>query len=232
MELLHKIANREGIGDFLADGSVSAAKRLGREAERCITHCKGAIRTSGDIRGMIGYLLGEATSTRGADHLRGSVVYGAKVGEYDGVAKLVYDNQTLCTIADALEICKFNTAYIGLEVSLKELVELFPLVTGIEIGEKGFREVADRIWALERAFIVREGITKKDDILVGRYTEEPVHGGPLNGLKHDQQKWDQLLDEYYDLVGWNKETGVPTRGKLESLGLGHVADELESLRKT
>jgi aldehyde:ferredoxin oxidoreductase len=230
IEMVHKIANRSGIGDMLAEGCVQAAKKIGKEAERCITHCKGAIRTSGDIRGMIGYLLGEATSTRGADHLRGSVVAGVKLGNYN-VAKLVYDNQNVCTIADALEICKFSTTYIGLEISLKEMAELFPLVTGVEINEEGLIEIADRIWNLERAFIVREGISRKDDIMVGRYTDEPVHGGPLNGFKHDQKKWDKLLDEYYDLVGWNKNTGVPTQAKLESLGLGYIASELKGMGK-
>jgi aldehyde:ferredoxin oxidoreductase len=93
------------------------------------------------------------------------------------------------------------------------------------------RKIADRIWTLERAFSVREGISRKDDILVGRYTDEPVHEGPLEGLRHDQEKWDKMLDEYYDVVGWDKKTGVPTRAKLESLGLKDVADELEAMGK-
>ena len=76
------------------------------------------------------------------------------------------------------------------------------------------REVADRIWNVERAFIVREGVTRKDDILVGRFTDEPIHGGPFDGLSVDREKWDKMLDEYYDLVGWDRKTGVPTRANL------------------
>jgi aldehyde:ferredoxin oxidoreductase len=38
-----------------------------------------------------------------------------------------------------------------------------------------------------------------------------------------------MLDDYYEARGWDKETGLPTRAKLESLGLKEIADELESI---
>ena len=138
--------------------------------------------------------------------------------------------QCIATIADTLEVCKFSTARIKNEMSLKDMAELFSAATGTELNEEGIRKIADRIWTLERAFIVREGVTRQDDIFVGRHTDEPPHGGPLDGVPHDQEKWDKLLDEYYDLVGWDKETGAPTRAKLEALGLKDVADELEWTR--
>ena len=115
-----------------------------------------------------------------------------------------------------------------MEMSLKDLADLFSAATGTKVDEDGMKEIADRIWTLERAFIVREGVTRKDDILVGRLTDEPPHGGPLDGMAHDQAKWDKMLDEYYELVGWDKKTGVPTRAKLEALDLKEVANELES----
>jgi aldehyde:ferredoxin oxidoreductase len=230
IEMIHKIANREGIGDLLAEGGVIAAQKIGREAEKCISHSKGELRTTGDIRTNMPYTLGEATSTRGADHLRGSVpLTKLKPGEYKGAAKEVYDMQCMTTVADALEVCKFNSIYCGMEISLQDLVELFSLATGIKKDESAMRENADRIWNLERAFIVREGITRKDDIMVGRYMDEPVHGGSCDGLKIDRTKWDEMLDEYYDLNGWDKKTGIPTRARLEALGLKDVADELEEI---
>jgi aldehyde:ferredoxin oxidoreductase len=78
---------------------------------------------------------------------------------------------------------------------------------------------------------VREGITRKDDIIVGRYMDEPMHGGPLNGMALDRKKWDEMLDEYYELNGWDKKTGIPTRDKLEALGLKDVANELAEVVK-
>lgn len=111
------------------------------------------------------------------------------------------------------------------------MAQLFSAATGINLNEKTITEIADRIWNVERAFIVREGITRKDDYLVGRYFNEPIHGGPYNGLAVDKQKWDKMLEEYYDLNGWDKKTGIPTRARLEALGLKNIADELEILGK-
>jgi aldehyde:ferredoxin oxidoreductase len=78
---------------------------------------------------------------------------------------------------------------------------------------------------------VREGITGKDDYLMGRYLNEPIHGGPLDGLAVDREKWDRMLGEYYDLNGWDRKTGIPTRDRLVALGLKDIADELEQMGK-
>lgn len=237
LAMIPKIADRQGIGDVLADGGVRAAKKIGRGAEKCITHCKGGMWSGDDSRFAKSFLLGLAVATRGADHLSGATTGGIKDyagtlgmedGTYEGQASLVYDTQLIATMADTLEVCKWCTKRIGMEMSLKDMAELFSAAAGIKVDEDGMKEIADRIWTLERALIVREGVTRKDDILVGRLTDEPPHGGLLDGIAHDQVKWDKMLDEYYDLVGWDKKTGLPTRAKLEALGLKDVADELES----
>jgi aldehyde:ferredoxin oxidoreductase len=36
-----------------------------------------------------------------------------------------------------------------------------------------------------------------------------------------------LLDDYYQARGWDVKTGIPTRQKLEELGLKKEADELK-----
>jgi aldehyde:ferredoxin oxidoreductase len=231
IKMIQKISNREGIGDLLAEGGVRAARKLGKEAEECISYSKMALRTTGDVRSMTAYMLGEATSTRGADHLRGSRSAFGRPGQYEGCAKAVYDNQFVCTLADALEVCKFNTTYLRMEMGLKDMAELLSAATGIKFDETEMKEIADRIWNLERAFIVREGITCKDDYLHGRYLNEPIHGGPLDGLKIDKEKWDKMLEEYYNLNGWDKKTGIPTRTRLEELGLNDIADDLEKMGK-
>jgi aldehyde:ferredoxin oxidoreductase len=40
-----------------------------------------------------------------------------------------------------------------------------------------------------------------------------------------------MLDEYYQLHGWDKKAGVPTRKVLEELELEDVANQLEQLGK-
>jgi aldehyde:ferredoxin oxidoreductase len=71
---------------------------------------------------------------------------------------------------------------------------------------------------LERLFIAREGITRADDTLPARFLEEPVPEGcgPSTG---SVLELDEMLDEYYQARGWDVATGLPTKEKLEELGL-------------
>lgn len=245
VEMVHQIAKKEGFGAVLAEGPVRAAKIVGKGAERCISHAKGWQYSIDDARAFRGFELNNATSTRGADHLRGLPFtdwaglspkeckerFGTeKVGvpsSYEGKAKAVHYYRQICTLADALEICKFYTEWVGHEVNVKDMAELFSAATGIEKDEEGMKEAADRIYTVERAFLIREGITRKDDAIAGRQRNEPKPTGPYKGVAHDEKKWNKMLDEYYDLVGWDKESGAPTRAKLEALGLKDIADELE-----
>jgi aldehyde:ferredoxin oxidoreductase len=89
--------------------------------------------------------------------------------------------------------------------------------------------VAARINNVERAFLVKEGIRRKDDIIHGRIMDEPVPSGIHKGKGIDKEKFVGMLDDYYEIVGWDKETGIPTRTTLESLGLKDIADDLEKL---
>ena len=88
--------------------------------------------------------------------------------------------------------------------------------------------IGERIYTLERAFNAREGFTRQDDTLPKRLMEEPIKAGASKGQIFTQEKLDQLLEEYYDLYGYD-ERGIPTRDRLETLGLGPVADELSQL---
>jgi hypothetical protein len=56
-----------------------------------------------------------------------------------------------------------------------------------------------------------------------RFLEEPLRSGPFAGAQLDLQKWNRLLDDYYELHGWDQATGWQTRSCLEELRLPHVA---------
>jgi aldehyde:ferredoxin oxidoreductase len=45
-----------------------------------------------------------------------------------------------------------------------------------------------------------------------------------------KEKFMTILDEYYDLMGWDKN-GIPTKTKLMELGLADVTDEIEPFRQ-
>jgi len=201
-----------------------------------------------DPRMMKGSSLGLATSTRGADHLRGLVMcefmpimspetakekFGTEkaieINSYEKAAATIY-YQHLALLPDLFEICRF---IFGLGAGTKSfsydnLTELYTLATGVNADEKHMMMVAERIYNIERSFACREGFGRKEDHLIGKWADEPVPNGPYKGERLDPEKWEIMLDKYYMLRGWNSN-GIPGRKKLTELGLESVADELESL---
>ena len=103
------------------------------------------------------------------------------------------------------------------------LARLLTAATGFEFDATALEEAADRVYALERAFNVRQGITRKDD----RLSQKPEVKGTPQG-EEDLKKHAGMLTEYYKVHGYDLETGIPTRERLELLGLKYVADELEA----
>lgn len=92
----------------------------------------------------------------------------------------------------------------------------------LQVGERGVD--------LSRAFNVREGLTRKDDQLPKRLME-PLTDGSFAGKPITQEMLDSMLDNYYELRGWDRETAAPTKSKLQAMGLNFVADELEKWGK-
>jgi aldehyde:ferredoxin oxidoreductase len=86
--------------------------------------------------------------------------------------------------------------------------------------------IGERIWNLEHAFNIREGFSRKDDCLPGRFLTEPLDQGPVKGAVVEL---DRLLDDYYDQRGWGRTNGYPTRETLERLDLKSVANDLEGM---
>jgi aldehyde:ferredoxin oxidoreductase len=79
---------------------------------------------------------------------------------------------------------------------------------------------------LLKAYTIREGLTRKDDRWPARFFSEPLPEGPAKGAVLSRDEIDRLLDEYYELRGWDKESGLPNKHKLIELGLDDVADDL------
>lgn len=244
IKMLLKIISREGFGDILADGSAAAAAKIGKGAEKYISHVKGGDLDAVDLRSSIGCALAEAVSSRGADPQRGwpsaemlgmppevakekfGTEKAADADSYEGKGKSVNYYSSICTMCDVLGMCKFHTEWLGNPLTLKMMADLFSAVTGVDMDEEKLFEVAARVSNIERAYLVREGITRKDDIISGRAMDEPVPTGLHKGKKIDKQKFARMLDEYYEIVGWDKKTGIPKRSTLELLGLKDVANDL------
>ena len=88
------------------------------------------------------------------------------------------------------------------------------------------RACAERIINLERAFNVREGVRRKDDLLPYRVMHEPIPFGPSKG-RYCPDELDRMLDEFYALRHWSRD-GVPTREHLVALTLQDVVETMGS----
>ena len=242
MELLRKIAYREGFGDILAEGPLKAARKIGRGAEKFVRHAKGMGNNNSRGIDQMGRVLAEATATRGFDHLRGIPSAGAKMPGIDGpeVSPISYDpywadavlqTERVCSAADMLEICKFISEWMlhGDNFGVASMAELLTTVTGVDYDEQSLTRASDRLYSLERAYLAREGIGRKDDNPPEDFFDKPLTDGRHQGWRLERSKFEELKDYYYDIHGWDRKTGAPTRETLERLDLGYVAAELERL---
>ena len=236
LEMIKRVSTREDFGDVLAEGVKLAAENIGRGADKYAVHIKGVEMTGYDIRGLKTAALGYAVSFRGADHNRHGA-YGpdvaGKVNRFKaekGRGKLVKETEDLYAIIDSIIVCKFSRGtYVK---GYQDLVALYNAVTGIEMSPEELQKAGERINNLGRLINIREGLTRKDDTLPWKVMHVPIPDeGPSKGSFVSQEELDLLLDDYYEVRGWNKE-GIPTIEKVKELGMEDLAyiveDKLES----
>jgi aldehyde:ferredoxin oxidoreductase len=237
LELIRQIAYREGFGAILADGTLNAARKIGKGAEKYVHHIKGKSHPD-RIASYMPTVMGFAFSTRGFCHLRSSVFPHVKpepgppkFWDYDPkYAKWCTDREHSNTAADCTEICKFLTDFEIMEPGkggVARMAELLSALTGFDFSEQRLRDVADRVYNLERAYLVKHGIRRKDDNPPQYFLDTPVPSGADAGKTIDLAKFEVLKDAWYDLRGSDRKTGAPRKDTLEKLGLKYVADQLE-----
>jgi len=243
-KIFEKIANFEGFGKILGLGVKRTAERIGKGAERFAIEVKGYGMSLVEIRNAPHWGLAFATASRGGDHLKAlPFVVGndlkmfrdlfgdqppeelTSLLEIHGKGKMVAWFENYNAVLDSLGLCKL--AYKVGWIHPMDLAPALSAATGVSYDFKKLLECGERICNVEKAFNARLGLTRKDDTVPLRFLEEPISAGPRKG-EHLGSVLPKMLDEYYEARGWDKETGLPTRSKLESLGLKEIADELES----
>ena len=132
-------------------------------------------------------------------------------------------------MCNSLVVCVFDV-YPGGGLEHSTLLGILNAATGWNMTMKEYMQVGERGIDLARAFNARENLTRKDDVLPKRLME-PLPDGLFAGKPFTQEMLDTMLDNYYELRGWDKKTGIPTKTKLEDIGLQSVATELERLGK-
>ncbi|HWQ83156.1 MAG TPA: aldehyde ferredoxin oxidoreductase family protein [Anaerolineales bacterium] len=243
LQAVEQIAIRQGFGDQLAEGSRSLALAIGGEAPDFTIQVKGQELSMHDPRGKVNVGIGFAVSENGADHLTavhdtllqnpGSISFqGAqalgirsplparllnaeKVEQY-------FIGENWVSLGKALGLCYFGPAPRSF-IQVDEVVKAVRAATGWDITLEELLQAGERATNLARLFNAREGFSRQDDTLPKRLFD-PLESGPLEGVAYPKAEFEQALTTLYQLKGWDPNTGLPGRERLESLGLGWVLD--------
>ena len=230
--MLERMVRREGFGALLADGSRKAAERIGHGAEECVVDVGGQELGFHDPRLIpargTGYIC-DPTPGRHTTFLAGRLLEGGGLpGPYPELFKSQgesrdYEHKSLIysraisydQVAASAGICKF--------VFWQEtfaLVEFIAAVTGWDFGLEEMLVTGKRIQTMRQLFNIREGIDPRQFYLAER-VRQTATAGPCKGVPVD---FEPLRRQYYQAVGWDPETGHPSKSRLEELGLGDLVD--------
>jgi aldehyde:ferredoxin oxidoreductase len=138
--------------------------------------------------------------------------------------------EDLYTVCNALGICFFPVGS-RLAWGPTYLSRLLSACTGRETTPQEIVEMGEKIFTLFKAYNIRQGLTRKEDVWPDRFFEEPLAEGPAQGRVVTREEIHQVLDEYYELRGWEKSSGLPMEKTLNELGLHDIAVELKALGK-
>ena len=240
--LLEKMARKEGFGALLAKGSRAAARIVGRGSEQYAVHTKGQ-ELAEELRAFKGWALGVTVAERGGGHTTGAPLsermdispelsqklFGVKTASvpdtYEGKAELVAYFQRLHAVLEALGVCHFSSNWMGPHMLTPEdYTTLYNLGTGKNLSAQDLMTAGERLHTMSRIFNVgHAGVSRCDDYPPERMMTEKSTGSHP-GLYLDREQWGTLLDEYYDLHGWERATGRPLLQTLKDLDLADLAD--------
>lgn len=239
LKMIEKIANREGIGDILAEGVAKAAENIGFKSKKYAMHVKGQELPMHDPRGKTGLALAYSLSPTGADHMEHphdpvfarqgwGLEIGAMLGLYEPIDPFTLDakkvrffsySQKVFNLYDSIGMCDIAAWPIG-GLPLDKLVELCNAVTGWNASLWELLKTGERANTMARYFNIREGFTTKDDSLPERIFET-LPNGALKGKSINRKEFNAAIKLYYDIEGWD-ENGIPTYGKLVELELDWI----------
>lgn len=203
VELVEKIARREGFGDFVAEGARRMSERIGKGSEEFAVQIKGQEAPMHDPRARSPVLgLGYAISPTGADHVH-------------------------VTTHAVFKNCAGLCAVPG--YSDEQVVAMIRAITGWEVSIYELERVGQRGMDMARAFNAREGFTAEDDRTALRFAA-PFECGPLAGSRINEGYLESMKRNHYRIMGWDVDTGIPTAARLEDIGIGWVAEELARSR--
>lgn len=247
IRLTQDICHRRGLGDLLAEGINRASRIIGRGTVERAVLVKGGEVNEGRMRSHRAWALGIACSPRGGGHLDGSPAmegvgldeelcrgtYGisnvSAATDYENKARLVAFTERLKMLVDSLGLCYYTSIWNDpSSLGPRDYARLYSAATGDERAADELLEICEKAINVEKAFNTLHGnFTREDDYPPPRLMTEPVKSGPFRGQRIDKERWARMLDEYYDLHGWDRTTGLQLSSQLKRMDLESVADRLK-----
>ncbi len=251
--MLEKTLKREGFGDVLAEGSARAADRLGKGHDYVLTvkgqeipaHMPHVKRSLGLIYAVNPFGADHQSSEHdpmyhpklyeGKPEAPGYKRYLAQIGLTTPTAPKAMNPEKVefalltqynFSAADVLGYCQFVFGPAWQLYGPQDMADLLAAATGWDVGVDDIQAIGRRRLNLMRAYNAREGLTRDQDTLPKKLFTKPLSGGRTDGVVLDPAELDMALTMYFELAGWDVETGTPRRATLEEVGLGWVAEAL------
>lgn len=243
--LLEKIANRDGFGNILADGSYLAAKTIGKNAEKLLVVSKRQELPMHDPRTKTGLGLQYAFADYGADHMKAahdsyfinSESWGVRemggLGIFEPIPETDISEKKVIlfkkldlywSLFDILGICCFGWVPRSMG-TMEELMNIINATTGWRTSWYELMLVAERSINMARIFNLREGFSINDDKIPEIFFEN-FKGGILDGTGAiDKEAFSKALKTRYQIMCWDENTSIPSKGKLTELGLDWLIEE-------
>ena len=237
MKAIELIARREGIGDFIADGTKRMSEKLGHGSEAYAMNVKGLEFPMHDPRAAKSVLgLGYAINPHGADHclnmhdtmmmapspqlnalhslgvlepMPGTELSPRKVFAFHAL-------HTFSLLRDSCVVCSF------VPFTVEQIVSLIKASTGWDTGTVEMLRVSDRIFTLARMLNIRQGLSSEDDKLPERVFQQHIGGPSANNPPYLKSDFEKAKAYYYKVMGWDAR-GVPTADTLNALDIGWAA---------
>jgi aldehyde:ferredoxin oxidoreductase len=227
LALIDLTVAREGLGAYLALGAAGLAQHFG--APGAAVEVNGLEVAYHDPRGASGMALVYATSPRGACHNQSDyfLVDIGHIEEELGItfqerqagpekAANVARHQDWRTVANALVICTFAN------VPPLDQLALVNAALGSDLSLDDLLRSGERAWNLKRIINHRLGLTRSDDRLPDALLRPYLDGGAAGYVP----PLDEMLAAYYQVRGWDPDTGRPTAETLNTLSLDWAVMEL------
>lgn len=244
LKLAEMTGRGEGFGKKVALGSAELAREIGQNSKELLLTVKNKEMPAHMPQTKTAVGLMYALTPIGADHISGEMDGNISVEplsyQFAGLgcdraedpfetnlekAKFFWRSHMAYSLLDTASVCILAFGF-GMACDLDDLVQSINYSTGWKTNLYEMMMVGERRIQMMRAFNVREGLTKEDDMLPEKLFT-PLKGGITDGMAIDREAFQEARNFYYEMAGWEGNSGVPATARLLSLNLDWVVDYLK-----